>query len=42
VGFKATFQRGFLPPVYNFVKTFKFGIVFETNDDDNSGNIKLQ
>jgi hypothetical protein len=40
VGFKATFQRGFLPPVYNFVKTFKFGVIFETNDDDNSGNIK--
>jgi len=42
VGFKATFERGFLPPVYNFVKTFQFGIVFETNDDDNSGNIKLK
>ncbi|HKQ05006.1 MAG TPA: hypothetical protein VJ464_07745 [Blastocatellia bacterium] len=42
VGFKVTFQRGFLPPVYNFVKTFKFGVVFETNDDDNSGNIKVQ
>lgn len=42
VGFKATFQRGFLPPVYNFVKTFKFGVVFETNDDDNSGNTKVQ
>jgi len=42
VGFKVTFQRGFLPPVYNFVKTFKFGVVFETNDDDNSKNIKVQ
>ncbi len=42
VGFKVTFQRGFLPPVYNFVKTFKFGVVFETNDDDNSGNIKVK
>jgi hypothetical protein len=42
VGFKATFNRGSLPPVYNFVKTFKFGVFFETNDDDNSGNIKVQ
>ncbi len=42
VGFKLTFERGFLPPVYNFVKTFKFGVVFETNDDDNSGNLKVK
>ena len=41
VGFKITFQRGFLPPVYNFVKTFKFGVVFETNDDDNSEQVKV-
>jgi hypothetical protein len=42
VGFKLTFERGFLPPIYSFVKTFKFGVVFESNDDDNSGNIKVK
>lgn len=42
VGFKLTFERGFLPPVYSFVKTFKFSVFFETNDDDNSGNTKVQ
>jgi hypothetical protein len=42
VGFRVTFNRGSLPPVYNFVKTFKFGVFFETNDDDNSGNLKVQ
>jgi hypothetical protein len=42
VGFRASFQRGYLPPVYNYVKTFNFGVVFETNDDDNSKNLKLK
>jgi hypothetical protein len=42
VGFRASFQRGYLPPVYNYVKTFNFGVVFETNDDDNSRNLKLK
>jgi hypothetical protein len=42
VGFRISFTRGYLPPVYNFVKSFNFGVVFETNDDDNSGTIKLQ
>ena len=42
VGFRASFQRGYLPPVYNYVKTFNFGVVFETNDDDNSKNLRLK
>jgi hypothetical protein len=42
VGFKMTYINGSLPPVYTVVKTFKFGVVFETNDDDNSDNIETE
>lgn len=36
VGAKVDYQRGSLPPVYAFVKTFTYGVVFESTDDDTS------
>ncbi|MCA1566314.1 MAG: hypothetical protein LC803_11880 [Acidobacteria bacterium] len=42
VGFRASFRRGSLPPVYAFNKAFTFGIVFETSDPDTSREIKLK
>lgn len=42
VGFRASFRRGSLPPVYAFTKAFNFGIVFESGENDNSTEIKLK
>ena len=36
-GIKVSYQRGSLPPVYSYTKSFNFGFVFESTDDDNSG-----
>jgi hypothetical protein len=33
-GFKLTFTRGSLPPVFATTKSFQFGIIFETAEDD--------
>ena len=33
-GFKLTFNRGSLPPVFATTKSFQFGIIFETAEDD--------
>jgi hypothetical protein len=29
-GLKATYQRGYLPPVFAFTKVFSYGLVFES------------
>lgn len=34
VGFKLTFNRGSLPPVFAQTKSFQFGLIFETSDDE--------
>lgn len=41
-GLRVVFQKGFLPPVYNFTKAFNIGLVFETKDDDTSKDLKLR
>src|SRR5438132_10003274 len=35
-GFKVSFIRGGLPPVFADTKAFRFGFVFETSDDKSS------
>ena len=35
-GFKLSYNRGSLPPVYSSVSSFQFGFVIETTDGDNS------
>lgn len=35
-GFKLSYNRGSLPPVYNSVSSFQFGFVIETTDGDTS------
>ena len=37
IGIKVDYQRGYLPPVYAQTKTFKYGLIFESMDDDTSG-----
>src|SRR5437867_3215564 len=37
IGIKVDYQRGYLPPVYAQTKTFKYGLIFESKDDDTSG-----
>jgi hypothetical protein len=32
-GFRVSYKRGSLPPVYSFTKGFEFGLIFETADD---------
>jgi hypothetical protein len=39
-GFRLSFSRGSLPPVYAYTKAFKFGLVFETTDDTTADEIK--
>ena len=39
-GFRLSYNRGSLPPVYSFTKAFKFGLVFETTDDTTAEEIK--
>ena len=34
VGFKLTFNRGSLPPVFAQTKSFQFGLIFETSEDE--------
>lgn len=36
IGFRLSFIRGSLPPVFNETKAFRFGLVFETRDDKTS------
>lgn len=36
VGFKLTFIRGSLPPIFTETRAFRFGLVFETTDDRSS------
>jgi hypothetical protein len=40
-GLKVSFQRGYLPPVYNFNKAFNFGLVIESSDNDTSGAMRI-
>jgi len=35
-GFKLSYNRGSLPPVYGSVSSFQFGFVIETTDGDTS------
>lgn len=42
IGFKASFSRGSLPPIYAFTNAFKFGLVFESTDDDTTREIKIK
>jgi hypothetical protein len=42
IGFRASFQRGSLPPVYAFTKVFNFSVIFESLDDDTSREIKIR
>jgi hypothetical protein len=42
IGFRASFQRGSLPPVYAFTKVFNFSVLFETSDEDTSREIKIR
>lgn len=42
VGFRASFQRGSLPPVYAFTKVFNFSVLFMTPDEDTSKEIRIQ
>src|SRR5262249_849647 len=41
-GFKISFNRGSLPPVYAFNKSFTIGLVFQSKDGDTSKEIKLK
>jgi len=38
VGFKLTFNRGSLPPVFAQTKSFQFGLIFETSEDEPKAN----
>jgi hypothetical protein len=42
VGFRASFQRGALPPVYAFTKAMNFGIVFESNEKSDKKEEKVK
>ena len=42
IGFRASFQRGSLPPVYAFTKAFNFSVIFESPEEDTSREIKIR